>query len=121
MGRLLGRGSFAKVFAAHAIADEKEVAIKIIDKTKMESIMEPKVIGEIKAMRRLQQHPHILRILEVLATKTRICLVMDLAIGGDIFSKVIKRGRMKRRQRSRTEGTGISKRCAERRLSQLQR
>ncbi|CAN1310115.1 CBL-interacting serine/threonine-protein kinase 7 [Linum perenne] len=95
MGRLLGRGSFAKVFAAHAIADEKEVAIKIIDKTKMESIMEPKVIGEIKAMRRLQQHPHILRILEVLATKTRICLVMDLAIGGDIFSKVIKRGRMK--------------------------
>ncbi|CAI0465654.1 unnamed protein product [Linum tenue] len=96
MGRLLGRGSFAKVFAAYTIADgDKPVAIKIIDKTKTDSVMEPKIICEIKAMRRLQHHPNVLRILEVMATKTKIFIVMELAVGGDLFSKVVQRGRMK--------------------------
>ncbi|CAN1841304.1 CBL-interacting serine/threonine-protein kinase 7 [Linum perenne] len=95
MGKLLGRGSFAKVFAAFSIADGKQVAIKIIDKTKTESFMEPKIICEIKAMHRLQHHPNILRILEVMATRTRIFIVMELAVGGDLFSKVVQRGRMK--------------------------
>ncbi|CAI0465655.1 unnamed protein product [Linum tenue] len=103
MGRLLGRGSFAKVFAAYTIADgDKPVAIKIIDKTKTDSVMEPKIICEIKAMRRLQHHPNVLRILEVMATKTKIFIVMELAVGGDLFSKVVQRGRMPRPPRPRT-------------------
>ncbi|KDP40264.1 hypothetical protein JCGZ_02262 [Jatropha curcas] len=94
--RLLGRGSFAKVYSARSLVDNNMVAIKIIDKTKtVDAAMEPRIICEISAMRRLQHHPNILKIHEVMATKTKIYLVMELALGGELFSKVLQRGKLK--------------------------
>ncbi|KAJ6324138.1 hypothetical protein OIU76_011436 [Salix suchowensis] len=96
LGRLLGRGSFAKVYAAHSLSDKTQlVAIKIIDKTKTDAAMEPRIISEISAMHRLQHHPNVLKIHEVMATKTKIYLVMELASGGDLFSKIRKMGKLK--------------------------
>ncbi|XVE65926.1 hypothetical protein DITRI_Ditri08aG0038900 [Diplodiscus trichospermus] len=96
LGRLLGRGSFAKVHEATLLEDNNSlVAIKIIDKTKtVDAAMEPRIIREVSAMRRLQHHPNILRIHEVMATKTKIYLVMELASGGELFAKVLRRGRL---------------------------
>uniref|UniRef100_A0A6N2M5N3 Protein kinase domain-containing protein n=1 Tax=Salix viminalis TaxID=40686 RepID=A0A6N2M5N3_SALVM len=96
LGRLLGRGSFAKVYAARSLSDKTQlVAIKIIDKTKTDAAMEPRIISEISAMHRLQHHPNVLKIHEVMATKTKIYLVMELASGGDLFSKIQKMGKLK--------------------------
>ncbi|XWS53893.1 hypothetical protein CRYUN_Cryun10bG0039200 [Craigia yunnanensis] len=93
LGRLLGRGSFAKVHEATSLEDNNSVvAIKIIDKTK--TVDAAMVIREVSAMRRLQNHPNILKIHEVMATKTKICLVMELASGGELFAKVLRRGRL---------------------------
>ncbi|XWS39248.1 hypothetical protein CRYUN_Cryun18bG0034500 [Craigia yunnanensis] len=96
LGRLLGRGSFAKVHEATSLEDNKSVvAIKIIDKTKtVDAAMEPRIIREVSAMHRLQHHPNILKIHEVMATKTKIYLVMELASGGELFAKVLGRGRL---------------------------
>ncbi|KAK6929883.1 Protein kinase domain [Dillenia turbinata] len=94
MGRLLGRGSFAKVYQAQSIADGSKVAIKVIHKAvTVDASMEPRIIREVAAMRRLQ-HPNILKIHEVLATKSKIYLVMELATNGDLFNKIAKRGRL---------------------------
>ncbi|KAK3414923.1 hypothetical protein EUGRSUZ_H00223 [Eucalyptus grandis] len=95
MGQLLGRGSFAKVYRATSLADGAPVAIKIIDKTKpVTSAMEPQILREVAAMRRLHSHPNILKIHEVMATRTKIYLVMELATGGELFSKIVRRGRL---------------------------
>ncbi|XP_016729098.2 LOW QUALITY PROTEIN: CBL-interacting serine/threonine-protein kinase 7 [Gossypium hirsutum] len=96
LGRLLGRGSFAKVHEATSLDDDNTVvAVKIIDKTKtVDAAMEPRIIREVSAMRRLQHHPNILKIHEVMATKTKIYLVMELASGGELFTKVLRRGRL---------------------------
>ncbi|XP_050216292.1 CBL-interacting serine/threonine-protein kinase 4 [Mercurialis annua] len=96
LGKLLGRGSFAKVYAARCLADKnKIVAIKIIDKVRtVDTAMEPRIIAEISAMRLLLHHPNILNIHEVMATKTKIFLVMELALGGDLFTKVVQRGKL---------------------------
>ncbi|GAB4843295.1 CBL-interacting serine/threonine-protein kinase 7 [Ancistrocladus abbreviatus] len=88
--RLLGRGSFAKVYLGRSLSDETSVAIKVIDKAKIDAAMEPRIIQEVAAMRRLN-HPNILRIYEVMATKARIYLVMELAKGGDLFEKLARR------------------------------
>lgn len=55
--------------------------------------MEPRIVREIDAMRRLQNHPNILKIHEVLATKTKIYLIVDLAGGGELFYKLSRRGK----------------------------
>ncbi|KAL9230516.1 hypothetical protein vseg_005855 [Gypsophila vaccaria] len=90
LGRVLGRGTFAKVYHARSIKDNKSVAIKVIDKLKTDPSIYPRIVGEVAAMRRLD-HPNVLKIHEVMASKTRIYLVMELAKGGDLFGKLSRR------------------------------
>ncbi|KAJ7979954.1 Non-specific serine/threonine protein kinase [Quillaja saponaria] len=95
LGGLLGRGSFAKVYHAKSLIDNTTVAVKIIDKPKtVDATMEPRIIREIDAMRRLHHHPNILKIHEVMATKSKIYLIVELATGGELFSKIARKGRL---------------------------
>jgi len=92
--KFLGRGNFAKVYQARSLIDGSTVAVKVIDKSKtVDASMEPRIVREIDAMRRLQNHPNILKIHEVLATKTKIYLIVDFAGGGELFLKLSRRGR----------------------------
>ncbi|KAL2924600.1 CBL-interacting serine/threonine-protein kinase 7 [Bienertia sinuspersici] len=84
-GNLLGKGSFAKVFHARSV-NKKSVA-KVVEKSKTHPSMEHRIVGEVEAMHRLN-HPNFLKINQVLATKSKIYLVMELAKGGDLFGKL---------------------------------
>ncbi|KAL6581678.1 CBL-interacting serine/threonine-protein kinase 7 [Orobanche minor] len=91
LGRLLGRGSFAKVYLGRPLenSDASDVAIKVIDKAAtVDAAMEPRILSEVSAMRRLHDHPNILKLHEVLATKSKIYLVMELAPGGELFARL---------------------------------
>ncbi|KAM0853693.1 hypothetical protein ACQ4PT_050920 [Festuca glaucescens] len=89
LGRLLGRGTFAKVYHARSLVGGEPVAVKVLDKPEMAATagMDERVIGEVSAMRRLR-HPNVLRLHEVLATRTKVYLVMELAPGGDLLSRL---------------------------------
>ncbi|XP_073005467.1 CBL-interacting protein kinase 7-like [Typha latifolia] len=94
MGRLLGRGTFAKVYHARAVSDGTAVAVKVLDKPEVVGTdMGPRVLREVSAMRRLS-HPNVLHLMEVMATKSKIYLIMELAPGGDLLSRVARRGRL---------------------------
>ncbi|GKU85850.1 hypothetical protein SLEP1_g465 [Rubroshorea leprosula] len=89
----LGRGGFPKVYRAKSLLDDSEVPIKIIDKTtKIDVAMEDQFLREVAGMRRLQDRPNILKIHEVMASKTKIYLVMELASGGDLEKVLLRRG-----------------------------
>ncbi|WJX16182.1 CBL-interacting serine/threonine-protein kinase 16 [Trifolium repens] len=90
VGRILGKGTFAKVYYAKDIATGEGVAIKVIDKDKVrkEGMME-QIKREISVMR-LVKHPNIVNLKEVMATKTKILFVMEYARGGELFDKVAK-------------------------------
>ncbi|XP_051127703.1 CBL-interacting serine/threonine-protein kinase 7-like [Andrographis paniculata] len=89
LGRLLGRGSFAKVYLARSLENvDEEVAIKVIDKATTAAAMEPLILREVSAMRRLRHHPNVLELHEVMATKSKIYLVMELAHGGELFARL---------------------------------
>uniref|UniRef100_J3NES1 non-specific serine/threonine protein kinase n=1 Tax=Oryza brachyantha TaxID=4533 RepID=J3NES1_ORYBR len=65
LGRLLGRGTFAKVYLARSVGGGEAVAVKVIDKAEVMGTagMAPRVLREVAAMRRLR-HPHVLRLQE---------------------------------------------------------
>ncbi|KAL3530965.1 hypothetical protein ACH5RR_010287 [Cinchona calisaya] len=90
VGKLLGCGAFAKVYHARDIRNGQSVAIKVINKQKISNTyLMSNIKREITIMRRLR-HPNIVRLHEVLATKTKIYFVMEFVKGGELFGKISK-------------------------------
>ncbi|KAG7534706.1 Protein kinase domain [Arabidopsis thaliana x Arabidopsis arenosa] len=90
VGRLLGQGTFAKVYYGRSILTNQSVAIKMIDK---EKVMKVGLIEQIKreiSVMRIARHPNVVELYEVMATKTRIYFVMEYCKGGELFNKVAK-------------------------------
>ncbi|KAK4488145.1 hypothetical protein RD792_003887 [Penstemon davidsonii] len=95
LGRTLGEGTFAKVKFARNVETGENVAIKILDK---EKVLKHKMIGQIKreiSTMKLIRHPHVIRMFEVMASKTKIYIVMEFVTGGELFDKIATRGRLK--------------------------
>lgn len=90
MGRLLGKGTFAKVYYGKQISTGESVAIKVINKEQVrrEGMME-QIKREISVMR-LVRHPNVVELKEVMATKTKIFFVMEYVRGGELFAKISK-------------------------------
>jgi len=94
MGKMLGQGTFAKVYHARNMNTLESVAIKVIDK---EKVMKVGLIDQIKreiSVMKLVRHPNIVQLYEVMATKTKIYFVLEHVRGGELFNKV-QRGRLK--------------------------
>ncbi|KAE9598923.1 hypothetical protein Lal_00022583 [Lupinus albus] len=94
IGKLLGQGTFAKVYYATNIKTGEGVAIKVIDKEKiLKGGLVAHIKREISIMHRVR-HPNIVQLFEVMATKSKIYFVMEYVRGGELFNKVSK-GRLK--------------------------
>ena len=90
LGKLLGVGAFAKVYHARNVRTGQSVAIKAVSKAKVfRGGFTAQVKREISIMSRLR-HPNIVKLIEVMATKTKIYFVMEFAKGGELFTKVAK-------------------------------
>ncbi|KAF3791130.1 CBL-interacting serine/threonine-protein kinase 21 [Nymphaea thermarum] len=88
LGKTIGEGTFAKVKIAVNMQTGQQVAVKIIHKQMiMENKLMHQVTREIETMK-LLHHPNIVRIHEVLATKTKIYLIMDYIAGGRLSDKI---------------------------------
>ncbi|GFP91702.1 cbl-interacting serine/threonine-protein kinase 12 [Phtheirospermum japonicum] len=94
IGKLIGQGSFAKVYHARNVRTGESVAVKVIDKEKILKIgLIAHIKREISILRRVR-HPNIVQLLEVMATKSKIYFIMEYVRGGELFNKVAK-GRLK--------------------------
>ncbi|XP_038699219.1 CBL-interacting serine/threonine-protein kinase 21-like isoform X1 [Tripterygium wilfordii] len=88
LGQTIGEGTFAKVKLAVDTTNGSKVAVKIIDKQMVvESNLKYQVKREIRNMK-LLHHPNIVRIYEVIGTKTKIYLVMEYVPGGQLSDKL---------------------------------
>ncbi|KAB5514417.1 hypothetical protein DKX38_028323 [Salix brachista] len=88
LGRTIGEGTYAKVKLAVDSTNGRPVAIKIMDrKMVMQSDLRNQVQREIRTMK-LLHHPSIVRIHEVIGTKTKIYMVMEYIPGGQLADKM---------------------------------
>ncbi|KAJ4935622.1 hypothetical protein JOQ06_017153, partial [Pogonophryne albipinna] len=109
--RTLGKGNFAVVkLARHRITKTEvqeqrlsarsppqttslPVAIKIIDKTQLDAVNLEKIYREVQIMKMLD-HPHIIKLYQVMETKNMLYLVTEYAKNGEIFDYLAKHGRL---------------------------
>ncbi|KAJ3680936.1 hypothetical protein LUZ60_015425 [Juncus effusus] len=95
LGKLLGQGTFAKVYLARNLKTNQIVAIKSFDKEKVFKVgLTEQIKREISVMK-MANHPNIINLYEVMATKKKIYFVMEFAKGGELFEKVANEGRFK--------------------------
>ncbi|XP_021926277.1 serine/threonine-protein kinase NIM1-like isoform X2 [Zootermopsis nevadensis] len=89
----LGSGNFSQVkMAIHQLTKER-VAVKILDKAKLDQKTRRMLAKEIGTMEYMH-HPNIIRLYEVVETYSKIHLVMEYASGGELFNKITTTGRI---------------------------
>ena len=71
----------------------QKVAIKILDKEKIQrQNMGSQIKKEISIMKMIR-HPNVVKLHEVLASRTKIFIVLELVTGGELFDKIVSEGR----------------------------
>ena len=81
----IGQGTFSKVTRAFHIITEQIVAVKILDKQKIEDEIDiERIIREIEILRSIS-HPNISQMYETYSTVHNFYLMMEYVEGGDLF------------------------------------
>ncbi|PAA52269.1 hypothetical protein BOX15_Mlig029371g1 [Macrostomum lignano] len=95
--KTIGKGNFAKVKLAKHVNTGEEVAIKIIDKTRLDQSSLQKLHREVCIMKMLD-HPNVVKLYEVISAEKTMYLVMEYASGGEVFDYLVAHGRMKEKE-----------------------
>lgn len=85
----LGSGHFAVVKLARHVFTGEKVAVKVIDKTKLDEVSRAHLFQEVRCMK-LVQHPNVVRLYEVIDTQTKLYLILELGDGGDLYDYIMK-------------------------------
>ena len=80
MGERLGEGTFGTVVkATHAIAGER-VAVKVLEKKRMQQADDIERVGREIQILKLLKHPYVVRLWEIIYERDRIYLSMECAL-----------------------------------------
>jgi len=91
---LLGEGAFSNVFLAESKQEKGGLAaVKVINKEELCKDEDKMFLvdKEIEIMAQLD-HPNIVKLYEVYVNSEEVCLVMELAKGGEVFDKLLEYG-----------------------------
>ena len=84
----IGKGTFSKVTQAIHILTEQVVAVKILEKDKIEDDIDvERIIREIEILNNIN-HPNIAQLYEIYSTIHNIYLMMEYVEGGDLFDYI---------------------------------
>ncbi|XP_045766899.1 SNF-related serine/threonine-protein kinase-like [Maniola jurtina] len=85
----LGSGHFAVVKLARHVFTGEKVAVKVIDKSKLDDVSKSHLFQEVRCMK-LVQHPNVVRLYEVIDTQTKLYLILELGDGGDLYDYIMR-------------------------------
>eukprot|EP00002_Diphylleia_rotans_P034752 TRINITY_DN7497_c0_g1_i3.p1 TRINITY_DN7497_c0_g1~~TRINITY_DN7497_c0_g1_i3.p1 ORF type:complete len:336 (+),score=65.48 TRINITY_DN7497_c0_g1_i3:164-1171(+) len=94
MEKVLGEGTFGKVrLATHTLTSTK-VAIKIIDKEKLQELTDRERLAREINIMKMVEHPNLIRLHEVIDTSRNMFLVMQYAPSGELFDYIVEREKL---------------------------
>lgn len=120
MGKKLGEGKYASVHLCTDTETGEKKAMKVFKKKVLMMKKGPskakyfyEIIQEANKMRRVQDHPNIVKLYDLLETPQQLLVLIECVSGGQLYDGIIKR-------RPSKDGTGIfSERMAGKVIGQL--
>ncbi|CAK61473.1 unnamed protein product (macronuclear) [Paramecium tetraurelia] len=86
----IGKGAFGKVYRGLHRPTQQRVAIKILEKSRIEQPADfTRIQREIHILRKLR-HPNIVQLYEILESESKIYLIMEYVSGGELFQHIVK-------------------------------
>eukprot|EP00727_Mastigamoeba_balamuthi_P004393 m51a1_g13952 putative myosin light chain (435) ;mRNA; r:926374-928245 len=89
---VIGAGATATVYRGVERATGMKVAVKTIDRQRLDAEQLRVLDREIAIMRQLR-HPNIVQLYDVYTTATSVSFVLELVEGGELFDRIATRGR----------------------------
>jgi len=96
--KTIGQGTYGKVKLGIHIKTNEKVAVKIIEKSQLQSQKQiARLQREIRFLK-LLYHPHIVKVYDVIETTECIYIVMEYAVGGELFDYIVAHKRVKEKE-----------------------
>lgn len=86
---IMGDGAFSNVYRAYDEKLGKEVAVKVVDKSHLNSSQKNFIHKEV-AILRACKHPNIVKLYELVENRQNFFIIMELVSGGELFNKIIQ-------------------------------
>ena len=85
--KLIGKGSFARVYLVEKLEDSTKYAVKAFSKEYLKSKPKGKnvLVNEIRIMKKLD-HPNVIKLFEVFESANSVYLVLELIEGGEVLA-----------------------------------
>uniref|UniRef100_A0A7S3JQ70 Protein kinase domain-containing protein n=1 Tax=Aureoumbra lagunensis TaxID=44058 RepID=A0A7S3JQ70_9STRA len=91
LGKILGKGSFARVVLGQNLKENMcQRAVKIIDVKALSKSDVDALDIEIKSMRRVRHH-NIVALYEVYSFESTLVMVLELCKGGELFDRIVEK------------------------------
>lgn len=94
--KIVGKGNFGHAVLVQSVNDRKLYIMKvrsnliqIIDVSRMERKQKEEALNEVYVLKAMR-HPYIVTYRESFMDRRCLCIVMDFADGGDMYSKIAK-------------------------------
>jgi len=91
IGSKLGTGGFAVVRKCKRRQDGVVYALKVINKKNLDKDDLVILESEVSIMRQIS-HPNIVKLYDIYDSRSKMCLVLDLLEGGELFDRIIEKG-----------------------------
>jgi len=91
LGKKLGAGKYASVHKCTDTADGVPKAMKIFYKKNRLKKKFYDVIEEANKMRRVHEHPNIVKVYDLLESEERLIMLIEFVEGGQLYDEILKR------------------------------
>ena len=91
----LGEGTFGKVKLGIHNATKEKVAIKVLEKEKIQDEGDRERISREIQILKIIRHPNITQLYEIIEDENKLYLIMEFATGGELFDYIVSQQRVK--------------------------
>lgn len=98
IGKDIGEGTFGKVKQGMHILTGEKVAVKILEKDKIQDVADVERVAREIHILKIVRHPNVVQLYEIIETHKKLYLIMEFANGGELFDFIVSKQRVEEKE-----------------------